>query len=182
MPGRWQAFPTSEFETRMANVQSAMHDQRIDLLLLHAPENIYYLTGYQTCGYFAYQMLAVPPRGTPVLLVRYLERGNIHEYSWLEAYETWKEGDDVAIRSVEVIKKVGAEDARIGIEKSGWFLTLDVADACAPPCRASPGRTPVSSSRRFASSNPSASCPTSQGREPSPRPRCAPPWRCCAMA
>jgi Xaa-Pro dipeptidase len=128
MPGRWQAFPTSEFETRMANVQSAMHDQRIDLLLLHAPENIYYLTGYQTCGYFAYQMLAVPPRGTPVLLVRYLERGNIHEYSWLEAYETWKEGDDVAIRSVEVIKKVGAEDARIGIEKSGWFLTLDVAE------------------------------------------------------
>ncbi len=128
MPGRWQAFPTSEFETRMANVQSAMHDQRIDLLLLHAPENIYYLTGYQTCGYFAYQMLAVPPRGTPVLLVRYLERGNIHEYSWLEAYETWKEGDDVAIRSVEVIKKVGAEDARIGIEKSSWFLTLDVAE------------------------------------------------------
>jgi Xaa-Pro dipeptidase len=128
MPGRWQAFPTSEFETRIKNVQAAMRDRQIDLLLLHAPENIYYLTGYQTSGYFAYQMLTVPPRGTPVLLVRYLERGNIHEYSWLEEYETWKEGDDVAIRSVELIKKLGAEDTRIGIEKSSWFLTLDIAD------------------------------------------------------
>jgi Xaa-Pro dipeptidase len=128
MPGRWQAFPTSEFEARLNNVQTAMRDRQIDLLLLHAPENIYYLTGYQTSGYFAYQMLAVPPRGTPVLLVRYLERGNIHEYSWLDDYETWKEGDDVAVRSLDVIRKLGAEDARIGIEKSSWFLTLDVAE------------------------------------------------------
>jgi Xaa-Pro dipeptidase len=128
MPGRWQAFPTSEFEARVKNVQAAMRDREIDLLLLHSPENIYYLTGYQTSGYFAYQMLVVPPRDTPVLLVRYLERGNVHEYSWLETYETWKEGDDVAIRSAAIINKLGAENARIGIEKSNWFLTLGIAE------------------------------------------------------
>jgi Xaa-Pro dipeptidase len=128
MPGRWQAFPTSEFEARLETVQASMLKRQIDLLLLHSPENIYYLSGYQTSGYFAYQMLAVPTRGMPVLLVRYLERGNIHEYSWLEHYETWKEGDDVALRSVEVVRKLGGDDARIGIEKSGWFLTLDMAE------------------------------------------------------
>src|SRR5262245_22845389 len=128
MPGRWQAFPTSEFETRIRNVQAGMQERQIDLLLLHSPENIYYLTGYQTSGYFAYQMLALPPHGTPVLLVRYLERGNVHEYSWLETYETWKEGDDVVTRSAAVIDRLGAQDARIGIEKSSWFLTLDNAE------------------------------------------------------
>ena len=128
MPGRWQAFPTSEFETRIRNVQAGMQKRQIDLPLLHSPENIYYLTGYQTSGYSAYQMLALPPHGTPVLLVRYLERGNVHEYSWLETYETWKEGDDVVTRSAEVINKLGAQDARIGIEKASWFLTLDNAE------------------------------------------------------
>jgi len=105
-----------------------MREREIDVLLLHSPENIYYLTGYQTSGYFAYQMLAVPTDGTPILLVRYLERGNVHEYSWLDSYETWREGDDVVERSAAVISRLGAEDARIGIEKSGWFLTIENAE------------------------------------------------------
>src|SRR5215813_6342530 len=128
MDGYQQAFTTDEFKGRVARVQAAMAAKGFDVLLLHSPENIYYLTGYQTSGYFAYQMLAVPPDGAPVLLVRYLERGNVHEYSWLDSYETWREGDDAVERSVAVIASLGAEDARIGIEKSGWFLTLENAE------------------------------------------------------
>lgn len=128
MPGRIQAFSTDEFRRRVGAVQRAMAARRLDLLLCHAPENIYYLTGYQTSGYFAYQVLAVPADGDPVLLVRYLERGNIHEYSWLESYETWKEGDDHAGRTADVVRSLGADAAQIGIEKECWFLTLAIAE------------------------------------------------------
>jgi Xaa-Pro dipeptidase len=129
MPGRLQAFSTEEFQARLHKTQGVMAELGLDMLLLHAPENIYYLTGYQTSGYFAYQMLAVTADAAePTILVRYLERGNIDEYSWLSHDETWREGDDVIQRSIEVIRKLGGDDARIGIELGSWFLTAAVAD------------------------------------------------------
>ncbi|TJW41096.1 MAG: aminopeptidase P family protein, partial [Mesorhizobium sp.] len=87
--GHLQAFATEEFRTRLRRVQKEMRHNGLEMLLIHAPENIYYLTGYQTSGYFAYQTLLITEAEEPTLLVRYLERGNIDEYSWLGSYETW---------------------------------------------------------------------------------------------
>ncbi len=82
MTGRIQAFPTEEFQSRLRKTQHEMRRRGIDVLLVHAPENIYYLTGYQTSGYFAYQTLVVTESAAePTILVRYLERGNVDEYS-----------------------------------------------------------------------------------------------------
>jgi uncharacterized membrane protein len=44
-------------KARLARVREQMQGRRIDVLLVSAPENITYLTGYQTSGYFAYQAL-----------------------------------------------------------------------------------------------------------------------------
>jgi Xaa-Pro dipeptidase len=132
MPGRIQAFSTEEFKTRLRATQQQMRSQGIDVLLIHAPENIYYLTGYQTSGYFAYQTLVVTETAEePTILVRYIERGNVDEYSWLGHDETWREGDDVIMRTVDVIRKLKGENAVIGLEKSAWFLTAKVAEGLA---------------------------------------------------
>ncbi|MER9606798.1 aminopeptidase P family N-terminal domain-containing protein [Mesorhizobium sp. M0243] len=90
MTGNRQAFTTEEFKTRVAQVQSEMSVRGIDILLLHAPENIYYLTGHQTSGYFAYQTVVLAQTGDPQLLLRFLEKGNVDEYSWLPDASTWK--------------------------------------------------------------------------------------------
>ena len=62
MVGRIQAFTTGEFKGRLQKVQAAMNERGLDLLLLHSPENICNITGFQTSGYFAYQVLCVPVR------------------------------------------------------------------------------------------------------------------------
>lgn len=131
MTGRLQAFPTQEFRARLGKVRDEMTRRGIDALLIHAPENIYYLSGYQTSGYFAYQTLIVTQAPEPTLLVRYLERGNIDEYSWLDGGETWREGEDVVRRTAQVVTALGAAGATIGIEKRCWFLTVDVAERLA---------------------------------------------------
>lgn len=132
MPGRIQAFSTEEFQSRLKAVQAKMRRRSLDVLLIHSPENIYYLTGYQTSGYFAYQTLVITqPAEEPTILVRYIERGNVDEYSWLSHDETWREGDDVIQRTVEVIRKLGGANAIIGIEKASWFLTALVAEGLA---------------------------------------------------
>ncbi|PBB95656.1 Xaa-Pro peptidase family protein [Mesorhizobium sp. WSM3862] len=129
MAGRIQAFSTEEFQARLRKTQNEMRCRGVDILLIHSPENIYYLTGYQTSGYFAYQTLVVTESAKePTILVRFIERGNINEYSWLSHYETWKEGDDVVQRTVDIVRKLSGEKAIIGLEKSSWFLTAKVAE------------------------------------------------------
>lgn len=129
MAGRNQAFSTLEFQFRLGQVQSAMAQRDIDLLVVHSPENIYYLTGHQTSGYFAYQVLFVTRSGPPRLLLRYLEKGNVEEYSWLDEADTWREGDDLAARSLEVLNSLDGPKRAIGLEKGCWFLTAKMAES-----------------------------------------------------
>lgn len=129
MTGRRQAFSTAEFQARLARVRDEMQSRRLDVLLVSAPENIYYLTGYQTSGYFAYQALIVSATAAPLLLIRHLERGNVAEYSWLADAATWKEGDDVIALTLDLLRAAGADNRNVGIEKSSWFLTAAVAEA-----------------------------------------------------
>lgn len=131
MDGYQQAFSTDEFKGRLARVQAAMAAKGFDILLLHSPENIYYLTGYQTSGYFAYQTLIVTQDPLPRLLVRYIERGCVDEWSWLDAAETWKDGEDPVAKTADLLKAAGGEKAVVAIEKDGWFLTLRTAETLA---------------------------------------------------
>jgi Xaa-Pro dipeptidase len=130
MTGNRQAFSTDEFRTRVSRVHKAMENGGIDLLLIHSPENIYYLTGYQTSGYFAYQAAVLARGRDPELLVRFLERGNVNEYSWLDRAHTWKEGDDLVEATLRLVRSSGSYKT-IGLEKSSWFLTAAIADALA---------------------------------------------------
>ena len=130
MTGNRQAFSTDEFRARVSRVHKEMERGGIDLLVIHSPENIYYLTGYQTSGYFAYQAALVAQGRDPELLVRFLERGNVNEYSWLDHAQTWKEGDDLVEATLGLIRSSGSHRA-IGLEKKSWFLTAAIADALA---------------------------------------------------
>src|SRR5262245_51924657 len=129
MTGNRQAFPTSEFRDRVRRVQAAMVDRAIDVLLVHSPENIYYVTGYQTSGYFAYQTALLTQSGEPRLLLRFLERGNVEEYSWLDSALTWKEGDDLAAKTIDLVRSAAPQQKTIGLEKRSWFLTSAMAEA-----------------------------------------------------
>lgn len=131
MAGRNQAFSTLEFHDRVRRVQSEMALREIDILILHSPENIYYLSGYQTSGYFAYQALILPLEGEPRLLLRYLEKGNVDEYSWMVDPDTWKEGDDLVQRTIDVIDDLDGSPKRVGLEKKCWFLTASFSDQIA---------------------------------------------------
>ena len=69
-------FPQSEFQRRLATLQQAMADRGLDACVVHTPENICYLTGHETPGYYTYQCLLVPVEGEPVLLLREAEVAN----------------------------------------------------------------------------------------------------------
>lgn len=76
---RSRVFPDSEFEARLARVRRAMGERRLDAVLVSSPENVFYLTGLDHQGYFAYQVLIVPLEGMPVLITRAMERAIIQD-------------------------------------------------------------------------------------------------------
>ena len=72
-------FPKSEYDARLANVRARMEENGLRGLLVSAPENVFYLTGLEHQGYFAYEMLVVPLDGDPILVTRAMEKATVRD-------------------------------------------------------------------------------------------------------
>src|SRR3954453_13282604 len=67
-------FARDEYDGRLAQLRRGMASQGLDLLLLSAPENIYYLTGLDHWGYFTPHILVIPTDGEMTLITRAMEK------------------------------------------------------------------------------------------------------------
>ena len=120
----WQYFSLDEYRARMDALRRRMQDKGVDAMLVHTPENLYYLTGYQTPGYYWYQTLVVPLDREPVFITRLLEDANVQHLSWVEESRPYRDSDDWTAKTREVVEELGLESKRIGIEKDSWFITV----------------------------------------------------------
>ena len=125
MPGARPELPFSlaEYADRVAGVRARMEEQDLDALLVYWPENIYYLTGYDTLGYFNYQLLVVPRSADPFLVVRRLERQNALDITWLEQCEVYQDTEDPVEITIAALGRHGLAGRRLGVELDAWFLT-----------------------------------------------------------
>jgi Xaa-Pro dipeptidase len=117
-------FPVEEFRERLARVRKAMAARGLDALLVHTPENIYYLSGYQTPGYYCYQCLLVPANADPIHLSRAQEETNVKARSWLERSRSYLDHEEPIELTAATLRDTGLARARLGVEKISWFLTV----------------------------------------------------------
>ena len=66
-------FSREEYERRYDTVLENMERAGVDALLVRSPENITYLSGYETPGYYGYHCLIIARGQQPVLVGRRLE-------------------------------------------------------------------------------------------------------------
>src|SRR3990172_10790059 len=124
------AFTPDEFRRRLQCVRDAAAARELDLLVLHSPEDIYYLSGYQSVGFsLAYHALVVPLESDPCLIIRFGERSNASSRSWLEHVETYRDTEDPFETLTQVLQRSGAR--RVGVEPATRFLTRAVFDRLA---------------------------------------------------
>ena len=64
------AFPVEDYAQRLNDYQNQLQKNNLTSALLFDPENIYWLVGYQTIGYFTFQALFIPEKGLPILITR----------------------------------------------------------------------------------------------------------------
>ncbi len=117
-------FSSEEYQERLAKVRRKMKGKGVESLLITAPENIYYLTGYHTLGYFSYQLLVVPLKQEPILLTRHLNVENAFVISWLKRIEGYKDTENPNDATYDVLQKYGLIDKPIGNQGNAWFFTV----------------------------------------------------------
>ncbi|MEX2481927.1 MAG: Xaa-Pro peptidase family protein [Gammaproteobacteria bacterium] len=72
-------FPPQEYTRRVTEARTEMDRRGLSAVLISSPENIYYLTGLDHQGFFAYHVLVLPIEGTPVLVTRAMEKAVVRD-------------------------------------------------------------------------------------------------------
>ena len=128
---RVQRFSAEEHAGRLDAVRGLMQERQLDVLLVYRPENIFYLTGYQTPGYYWHQVLVLPADSEPVFIPPPHEASLVDEYCWVDDVRLFPDTSDWAEVTADVLRWMGLGSARIGLEAESWFLTVDLRDRIA---------------------------------------------------
>ena len=122
-------FSTQEFDQRLQAVRQEMGKRDLEVFLVSSPENIFYLTGLDHQGHFAYQMLVVPDNGKMILITRAMEKVVIDEQVGdLALWYGHADYENSAEFTVARMKDHQLDAKRIGMEKDHAFFTVRDAE------------------------------------------------------
>jgi len=120
-------FERAEFDAREAKVRKAMRERGLDALLVVAPHNYYYLTGYQSGLSHSLTVLIFPLEGRQSWVIRKTELSNLRllptEVGAVDAYGVADHEDFVETLS-GVLHEKGLGRARIGIDRNAMFFNI----------------------------------------------------------
>ncbi len=117
-------FSREEYAGRLDRVRRNMDAAGVEVMLTTVPENIVYLTGYSTLGYFTYQILIVSLEHEPILLTRALNVEKAQVDSCLEYVEGYRDTEDPDDATYRVLDKYRLLRKRIGNQDDAWFFSV----------------------------------------------------------
>jgi Xaa-Pro dipeptidase len=121
-------FGPEEYQRRLDGARRGMAARGVEVLLVSTPENVTYLTGYETIGYSSFLCLLVLLDRDPVLIVREMELEVAQRTTWLDAFATVADTDDPVDRTRAALAEHAGRAGRAGraggagLEQSTPFL------------------------------------------------------------
>ena len=115
-------FSFEEYQSRLAALRLRIADRRLDAVVISDPENIMYLTDYQTTGYSFFQALVVPLDDEPFMITRAMEESNIIARTWVERPRPYPDTGDAIQMLVDALREFGLANKRIGYERNSYFF------------------------------------------------------------
>jgi Xaa-Pro dipeptidase len=116
---------TNEHIDRVAATQRAMAQQNLDVLCLTGPEDIYYLSGLDHQGYFAFTMLVVPATGQPVVVARHMEATTMRVQVPQVRHQPYRDFEDPADAVLSVLR-AQPDVARVGVDEAGMWFPVEI--------------------------------------------------------
>ena len=115
-------FTDREYERRLAAVRSEMARRQLDTFISFTPENIYYLTGHDTPGYYFYQACVVTHKQRPVNVLRRIETTNTLGRSWSRLTVGYEDREDPVEATTALLEELGVANRKVGAEGMAWFV------------------------------------------------------------
>lgn len=115
-------FPFAEYERRLNELRANIAKRHLDAVLISDPENIMYLTDYQTTGYSFFQVLVVPLEDEPFMITRAMEESNIINRTWVELTRPYPDTGDAIQMLVDALREFKLDKKRIGYERNSYFF------------------------------------------------------------
>ncbi|MFO7963127.1 MAG: ectoine hydrolase [Desulfobacterales bacterium] len=115
-------FPFEEYERRLIELRKRMEYRRLDAVVITDPENLMYLTDYQTTGYSFFQALVIPIDTEPFMITRRLEESNVQERTWVENTRPYPDTGDAIQMLVESLREFGMAQKYVGYERNSYFF------------------------------------------------------------
>lgn len=125
MKDRIVRFDRVEFDTRQNRLRQQMEKQKLDAIIVSAPENIYYLSGYQTKAVFTFQFLLFTVKGPLLLFTRQMEIANAmaaHAEGGFSDYEVYQDDQDPMEAAIAFLRRHLPSGARVGLELASWCM------------------------------------------------------------
>jgi Xaa-Pro dipeptidase len=115
-------FSPAEYERRLNDLRERMKERLLDAVIVSDPENIMYLTDFQTTGYSFFQALVVPIEGDCFMVTRNMEESNVHARTWVEKTRPYADNGDAIQSLIEALREFGLSRSTIGYERNSYFL------------------------------------------------------------
>lgn len=107
----------------MAALRKAMAAAELEALITFSPENIYYVTGHDSPGYYFYQACIITQRELPVNILRRIETTNTLWHSWSRRVVSYEDRQDPVEATLAALEQLGVASKRVGIESENFFIT-----------------------------------------------------------
>ncbi|NIY69401.1 M24 family metallopeptidase [Streptomyces malaysiensis] len=115
-------FPAVEYERRLAALRTTLKAKDLDAVVVHTPENVCYLSGHATPGYYTYQCLIVTADGDAALLMRETETVNAAQTTYFERINGFADSFDPIRATVDLLGELAPGARAVGMEARSWFL------------------------------------------------------------
>ncbi len=115
-------FPHEEYERRIGELRQRMEERLLDAVVITDPENLMYLTDYQTTGYSFFQALVVPLESEPFMITRAMEDSNVIERTWVEKSRPYPDTGDAIQQLITSLKEFGLSTGHVGYERNSYFF------------------------------------------------------------
>lgn len=123
-------FSREEYEARLEALRERMEAAGVVAMLTTTPENITYLTGFESPGHYWWQGMLVPLYGEPTTVSRLLEVSGMDMFSWIEPEHNvaYRDDQDPMEILADTLRGMGLHMSRIGYERNCWFFTASQQD------------------------------------------------------
>ena len=127
-------FTADEYRIRVEKTLEAMHSKGLDGLMIHSPENIYYLTGYHSVGYFTYTALILTSKGATCIVARNLLSSMVKHTSWVDDFQGWTDIQDPIATTRIALDSAGLIGKNVGYDQQAWFYNIGHHNALIASC------------------------------------------------